>query len=72
MSTEYGYGLTPIKQPKVTANKAPKAPVEAAPVGYGVASRTDGSAMTPPQTKKVNKGKPSVPKGAAPKGYSNS
>ena len=69
---DVGYGVTPITQPKVSQKKIPKAPVEVAPVGYGVASRTDGSAMTPAQTKKVNKGKPSVIKGAAPIGYSNS
>ena len=69
---DVGYGITPITQPKVSAKKVPKAPVEAASVGYGVASRTDGSAMTPPKTAKVNKGKPSVIKGSAPIGYSNS
>ena len=68
---DVGYGITPITQPKVSAKKVPKVPAAAATVGYATDTRNmnDRAAPTKVSTKS---GKPSVPKGAASIGYSNS
>jgi len=68
---DFGYGLTDIQQPKVSQKKAPKVPAAAATVGYATETRNmnDRAAPTKVSTKS---GKPSVPKGAASIGYSNS